>query len=268
MSGRTSFLPHPGEALGLPPAFAALHTPRLNQLLAALPQPDYERLLPYLEPVALPRGSTIHGPGDPEKYLHFLTGGLVCRFHVTSDGAFTGFAVTGSEGVIGVASFLGGDSMLSQAVVLCEGHAYRLEADRLKAELEHHGSLAHLLMRYTQALIVQTGQVAVCNRHHLLKQRMCCWILSCLDRLASDELPLTQEVIAEMVGVRRESITGAIGGLQREKLIQCHRGGISVLDRPRLEAQACECYSAVKRESARLLGESGYIPRERLTCTS
>jgi CRP-like cAMP-binding protein len=211
----------------------------------------YERLLPDLEPVPLPLGWTVHGAGDREKYLYFLTAGIVSRFYVTESGASAESAVTGSEGVIGVASFLGGESTPSQAVVLSAGYAYRLGTNLLSNE--HDGPLPHLLLRYTQALIAQTGQIAVCNRHHSLEQRLCRWILSCLDRLPSNELTMTQELIADMLGVRRVGVTRAAGKLQRAGLIHASRGHIAVLDRPQLEAQACECYAVVKREYERLL---------------
>lgn len=228
--------------LSAPPG--GLQDPRQNQLLAALPRRDYQRLLPHLELVRLREGAALHGAGERERDVHFPVSGLVCRFLLTSDGAYTGFAVTGSEGMIGVATFLGGESTLSQSVVLCAGHAFRLEADRLQAALDAGGALAQVLMRYTQELIAQTGQVAACARRHSLKQRACFWILACVDRLRSNELPVTHEVIAEIVGVRREGITHAMGQLQRENLIRCHRGGISILDRRGLEAEACECYAA------------------------
>jgi CRP-like cAMP-binding protein len=157
-------------------------TPRQNRLLAALPQEEYERLLPDLEPVALPRGSTIHGPGDRQKYLYFVTAGIVSRLYVARDGASTEFAVTGREGVIGVASFLGGELMPSLALVLSEGHSYRLSAGLLQREFRHDGLLPSLLLRYTQALLTQTGQVAVCNRLHSVEQQLCRWILSFLRR--------------------------------------------------------------------------------------
>lgn len=234
-----------------PPGRAALRSPRDNQLLAALPRRDYERLLPCLEPVALPAGRTIHGAGEPERHLYFPTGGLACRFHQTADGSSTGFAVTGAEGVIGLGAFLGGGSTLSESVVLCAGSAYRLRIGRAQVDLEG-GALGQLLRRDTAALIAQAGQVAACNRHHSLVQRACFWILACVDRLRSDELPVAQEVIARIVGVRREGVTHALGQLQAEKLIRCHRGGVSILDRGGLEARTCECYPAVRREQLRL----------------
>jgi CRP-like cAMP-binding protein len=238
-------------------AISGQHTPRENRLLAALPLEDYVRLLPKLEPVSLPRGWTVHSPRDREKYLYFLTAGIVSKFQMTESGASTGFAITGSEGVIGVALFLGGESTLSDAVVLSAGYAYRLRADVVKDEFKHGGRLPYLLLRYTQALMEQTGQIAVCNRHHTLEQQLCRWILSCLDRLPSNELTMTQEMIAEMLGVRREGVTEAAGRLQKAGVIHYSRGHIAVLDRPRLEARACECYAVVKEEYARLIPNIG-----------
>jgi CRP-like cAMP-binding protein len=231
----------------------AQHPPRHNRLLAALPRADYERLLPEMEPVPLPLGWTVHRAGDRDKYLYFLTAGIISRSYATANGASAAFAVTGSEGVIGVASFLGGESTPSQAVVLSAGYSYRLKADLLKAEFEHDGALPHLLLRYTQALITQTGQVAACNRHHSLEQQLCRWFLSCLDRLPSNELTMTHQLIAGMLGVRRVGVTGAARMLQEAGLIHYHRGHITVLDRRRLEARACECYAIVKGEYDRLL---------------
>jgi CRP-like cAMP-binding protein len=236
-------------------AVSAQQTPRQNHLLAALPLEDYERLLPDLEPVPLPLGWTVHGAGDREKYLYFLTAGIVSRFYVTQNGASAGIALTGSEGVIGVAAFLGGESTVSRAVVLSAGYAYRLRADLLDNEFKHHRQLLHLLLRYTQALIVQTGQIAVCNRHHSVEQQLCRWILTLLDRLPSSKLTMTQELIADMLGVRRVGVTVAAGKLQKAGLIHYRRGHIAVLDRARLEAQVCECYAVVKREYDRLLPE-------------
>lgn len=230
--------------------------PRQNHLLAALPLAEYEHLLPDLEPVALPLGWVVHGAGKPERHLYFITAGLVSRFCVMKSGASAEFVVTGREGVIGVASFLGGESTPSGAVVLSAGHAYRLEAELLRTGNGRDGALARLLMRYIQAMISQAGQTGVCNRHHSLEQQMCRWILLCLDRLPSNELAMTHELIAHMLGVRRESVTQIAGNLQRRGLIRCRRGHLVVVDRPGLEARACECYEVVKREYDRLL----YVP--------
>ncbi len=232
---------------------SAQHAPWKNRLLAALPMADYERLLPDLEPVSFSPGWTVHRAGDQEKYLYFLTAGIVCRFCATHNGALAASAITGNEGVIGVAAFLGGDSTPSQAVVLGAGYAYRLRANLLKSDFEHDSLLPHLLLRYTQALMTQTAQTAVCNRHHTLEQQLCRWILASLDRLPSNELTMTQELIATLLGVRREGITEAAGKLQKAGLIHYSRGHIAVSDRPRLEARVCECYAVVKREYDRLL---------------
>lgn len=237
------------------PSVPVPRTPRQNHLLAALPRQDYERLLPDLEPFPLPLGWVVHDAGKREKYLYFLTAGIVSRFYVTESGAPAEFAVTGNEGVIGIASFLGGESTPSQAMVLSAGYSFRLRADRLKQEFEQDGPLPRLLLRYTHALIGQIGQIAVCKRYHSLEQRLCRWILSCLDRLPSDELTITQDLIAHMLGVRRESISEAAGKLQWAGLIHHSRGYIAVLDRTQLEVRACECYAVVKREYDRLLAE-------------
>ena len=228
-------------------------SPRQNHLLAALPLEDYERLLPALESGPLPLGSTVYDAGERENYLYFLTGGAVCHLCVLKDGTSAAFAVTGSEGVIGVASFLGGESTPSQVRVVSAGHAYRLKAAVLKTQFKYGGPVQHVLLRYTQALITQMAQAAVCNRHHSLEQRLCHWILSCLDRVSLNELTITQRLIASMLGVRREGITEAAGKLQKAGLIQYNRGYIAVLDRRGLEARVCECYAVVKRESDRLL---------------
>jgi len=268
MSGRDSFRPSPETRFASTDgkrAVSAGHTPRQNHLLAALPLEDYERLLPDLELVPLPLGWTVHRAGDREKYLYFLTAGIVSRVYVMESGASAHLAVTGSEGVIGVASFLGGEGTPSQAMVLSGGYAYRLGPDVVKNEFQQGGPLHHLLLHYTQALIAQTGQIAVCNRHHSLEQQLCRWILLCLDRLPSNELAMTQELIANMLGVRREGVTEAAGKLQKAGLIHYSRGHIAVLDRPQLEAQVCECYAVVKREYDRLLPRR--TPLATLACT-
>jgi CRP-like cAMP-binding protein len=236
-------------------AVRAQHTPRQNRILAALHLEDLDRLLRDLEPVSLPLGTALYGAGDLEKYLYFLCAGLVSRFQVMHSGVATEFALTGCEGVIGVATFLGGESAPSQAAVVSAGYAYRLPASSVRKEFELGSPLAYLLLRYTQALIVETGQTAVCNRHHSVDQQLCRWILASLDRSNSGEVSMTQELIANMLGVRRESVTEAAGKLQQAGLIRYSRGHIAVLDRPRLEAQACECYAVVKREYYRLLSK-------------
>ena len=216
---------------------------------------EYEGLLPDLEPFPLPLGWTVHSAGDRDEHLYFLTSGIVSRYCGSGNGASAEFAVTGSEGVIGVSSFLGGESTVSESVVLSAGYSYRLRTDQLQYEIERHHSLLHLLLRYTLALIAQTGQIAACNRHHSLEQQLCRWILSCLDRLPGKELTMTHELIARMLGVRRESITAVAGRLQKAGLIDCSRAHIAVLDRPPLEAKVCECYAVVKREYERLRSE-------------
>lgn len=254
----TGFVPRRREA-----AVAAQHSPLENRLLQALPPEDYARLRPALEPVHLPQGRTVHDGGDRQKFLLFLTAGIVSRRYVMTNGSSTEFALTGSEGVVGIASILGGESLLSQAKVISTGYAYRLGAAWLEHELRHCKPLLRLLLRYTMALITQTGQTAVCNRHHSVEQQLCRFILSSLDLLHSNHLALTQELIADSLGVRRESITAAAGLLQQAGLIHYGRGHITLLDRSRLEAQACECYAVVRREYARLLppasttGEAG-----------
>jgi CRP-like cAMP-binding protein len=262
MSGRDVFQTYPEmrfASMDGKRAVCAQHTPRQNLLLAALPLEEYERLLPYLEPVPLPTGWTVHTAGDREKYLYFLTAGIVSRFYVMESGASAHLAVSGSEGVVGIASFLGGESTPSQAVVLSAGYAYRLGMEVLKREFARGGPLLHSLLRYTLALIAQTAQIAVCNRHHSLEQQLCRWLLLSLDRSPGNELSMTQELIASMLGVRRESITEAAGRLQKAGLIHYSRGHIAVLDRPRLETEACECYAVVKREYDRLLPSENAI---------
>ena len=256
MSVREWLRPYPDASFAFSDAKRAIfcpHTPRQNQLLAALPPEVYERLLPDLEPVSLPAGWAVHGPGERVKHLYFPTAGIISRFYVMRSGASARLAVTGSEGAVGVASFLGGESTPDQTVVLSAGYAYRLGVGVVKRESEHGGPLLHSLLRYTLALIAQTAQIAVCNRHHTLQQQLCRWLLLSMDRVPGNELSMTQELIASMLGVRRESITEAAGRLQQAGLIHYARGHIAVLDRPRLEAHACECYAVVKREYDRLL---------------
>ncbi len=229
------------------------HSPRQNHLLAALPAMDYVRLLSDLEPVTLPLGWTIHAASDPEPYLYFITSGIVARFYLMENGAPAGFSITGHEGVIGVAAFLGGEGTPSQAVVQCAGSAFRMRASRINREFGSVGALAQLLLRYTQALVTQFGQTAVCNRHHQVEQQLCRLVLACLDRLPSDEVTMTQELMADILGVRREAVTQAAGKLEDAGLLRRSRGKLTALDRAGLEARACECYAVVKHEMDRLL---------------
>jgi CRP-like cAMP-binding protein len=231
----------------------ALSSAKRNHLLAALPRKEYERLLLLLELVPLPLGEVIYDSGEKQKYLYFLISGVATKQYITVDGASTGCGLTGREGVIGISIILGGESTPCQMQMLSAGYAYRLSANQLKHELEHSGELMHLLLLYTQGLLTQTTQVAVCNRLHSVEQKLCHWILSYLDRLPSNELMITQARIADMLGVRRESVTEAAGVLQRAELIDYSRGRIVVAHRHQLEVRACECYTVVKREYSRLL---------------
>lgn len=240
-------------------AVSPRHMPRQNNLLAALPVEDYARLLPNLEPVSLPLGSIVYSAGKRENYLYFLTEGIVTRFYVTASGASAESAVTGSEGAIGIASFLGAGSTPSQAMVIVEGYAHRVRTELLKDDFDHDGPLLHLLLRYALALIAQTAQIVACNRHHTLEQKVCRWLLSCLDRVSSGTLTITHELLANLLGVRREGVTAAAGDLRLAGLIQYRRGHITVLDRRGLEARVCECYAVVKREYERLLPPEDFI---------
>ena len=233
-------------------AESAPNTPTQNDLLAALPAADYQRLLPDLELVPLPLGMAVYESGGKLDYVYFPTDCIVSLLYVLEYGASAEIAVVGHEGLVGVALFMGGESTSSRAVVQSAGFAYRLASKVLKKEFEY-GPLQHLLLRYTQALITQMAQTAVCNRHHSVEQQLCRWLLLSLDRLPSNELSMTQELIANMLGVRREGVTEAAGKLQTAGLIQYNRGQIKVLDRAKLEARVCECYAVVKRESDRLL---------------
>jgi CRP-like cAMP-binding protein len=229
------------------------HDPRQNHLLAALPAEDLARLLPGLEGVPMPLGHVLYEPGVPMRHVYFPTTSIVSLLYVMEDGASAEIAVVGNEGVVGVSLFMGGESTTSRAVVQSDGYAYRLKAQLLKDEFFRAGPMQRLLLRYTQALLTQMAQTAVCNRHHSLDQQFCRWLLLSLDRLSSNELVMTQELIANMLGVRREGVTEAAGNVQRAGLISYNRGRITVLDRPGLEARACECYAVVKKEFDRLL---------------
>jgi CRP-like cAMP-binding protein len=232
------------------------HSPRQNHLLAALPAQDFARLSAHLELVPMPLGHVLYESGSELRHVYFPTTAIVSLLYVMIDGASAEIAVVGNEGIIGVALFMGGETMPNRAVVQSAGHAYRLRGQLLKEEFNRSGQMQHLLLRYTQALLTQMAQTAVCNRHHSLDQQLCRWLLLSLDRLPSDELVMTQELIANMLGVRREGVTEAAGNLQRAGLIRYQRGRITVLDRTGLEARACECYAVVKREFDRLLPEA------------
>jgi CRP-like cAMP-binding protein len=228
-------------------------TPQHNRLLAALPNVDLERLQSHLTLVSLPLGTALYESGVALQHGYFPLDSIVSLLYVMADGASAEIAVVGNDGVVGVSLFMGGETTPSRAVVQSAGHAYRLEAERLKAEFMRAGALQQLLLRYTQALLTQMAQTAVCNRRHSLDQQLCRWLLLSLDRLPSNELVMTQELIANMLGVRREGVAEAAGKLQDSGLIQYSRGRIVVLDRAGLEAQTCECYAVVKKESDRLL---------------
>ena len=228
-------------------------SPRQNHLLAALPPADYERLLPHLEHVPLQLGWVVYESGGQQGYVYFPTNSIVSLLYVMQDASSAEIAIVGNEGVVGIALFMGGESTPSRAVVQSAGHGYRLKASVLMTEFNQGGKLQHLLLRYTQALITQMSQTAVCNRHHSIDQQLCRWLLLSMDRLPSNELTMTQELIANMLGVRREGVTEAAGKLQAAGLIHYSRGKITVLDRPKLEAKVCECYTVVKHEYDRLL---------------
>lgn len=233
------------------------HHPRQNHLLAVLPDSDYERVLPQLELVPLPLGLAVYESGRGQGYVYFPTNSIVSMLYVMEDGSSAEIAVVGNDGLVGIALFMGGETTSSRAVVQSAGYGYRLKAAALKKEFERGGELQHLLLRYTQALITQMAQTAVCNRHHSLEQQLCRWLLLSLDRLPSNELRMTQELIANMLGVRREGVTEAAGKLQKDGLITYSRGHITVIDRPALEKRVCECYAVVKNEMDRLLPQPG-----------
>jgi CRP-like cAMP-binding protein len=232
---------------------AEVPDPRKNHLLAALPPAEWHRWQPLLEPVELPLGQVLYEPGRTLSHVYFPTTAIVSLLYVMEDGASAEIAVVGFEGIVGVSLFMGGGSTPSRAVVQSAGLGYRLAADVMKQEFNRAGPVLHLLLRYTQALITQMAQTAVCNRHHSLDRQLCRWLLLSLDRLHGNELSMTQELIANMLGVRREGVTEAALKLQKAGLIRYARGRITVLDRPGLEQRTCECYAVVKKEYDRLL---------------
>ncbi|MDO9244390.1 MAG: Crp/Fnr family transcriptional regulator [Rhodocyclaceae bacterium] len=233
------------------------HGPQQNHLLAALPAAEFEPLVAHLELAPLPLGKMLYEPGGQLQHAYFPTTAIVSLHYVMASGATTEAAGVGNEGVVGISLFMGGDTTSSSAVVQTAGHAYRLERRLLLREFNRAGLLQRLLLRYTQALITQISQTAACNRHHSLEQQLCRWLLLTLDRLPSNDLVMTQELVASMLGVRREGITVAAGNLQRAGLISYRRGHIAVLDRSGLERHACECYAVVKKELKRLLSDVG-----------
>jgi CRP-like cAMP-binding protein len=229
------------------------HSPRQNCLLSCLPAEDYLRIEPHLELVEMPLGEALYESGMQMRHVHFPTTAIVSLLNVMEDGASAEIAVVGNEGIVGVSLFMGGESTLSRAIVQSAGHAYRMRGQLLKDEFFRAGPMQHLLLRYTQALLTQMAQTAVCNRHHSLDQQLCRWLLLSFDRLPGTELIMTQELIANMLGVRREGVTEAAGNLQRAGLIEYRRGHIKLIDRRGLEDRVCECYDVVKREFQRLL---------------
>jgi CRP-like cAMP-binding protein len=234
------------------------HNPSQNHILAALPTAEFEPLAAHLELVPLALGEMLYEPGGQLQHAYFPTTAIVSLHYVTESGASAETAGVGNEGLVGISLFMGGDTTPSSAVVQTAGHAYRLERRLLKQEFNRGGLLHRVLLRYTQALITQMNQTAACNRHHSVEQQLCRWLLLTLDRLPSNELVMTQDLVASMLGVRREGITEAAGNLQRAGLIRYRRGHISVLERPGLEATVCECYAVVKKELVRLLSDVRY----------
>jgi len=230
----------------------AIRNPRENQLLAALPDAEWGRWQPQLEPVDLPLGQVLYESGSVLSHVYFPTTAIISLLYVLEDGASAEIAVVGNEGIVGVSLFMGGESTPSRAVVQSAGQGYRLKAEAIKEEF-NRAPVLHLLLRYTQALITQMAQTAVCNRHHSLGQQLCRWLLLSMDRLQGNELVMTQELIANMLGVRREGVTEGALKLQRAGIIRYARGRITVLDRTGLEARSCECYAVVKKEYDRLL---------------
>jgi CRP-like cAMP-binding protein len=227
--------------------------PKQNHLLAALPTSEYERIAPHLELVPMPLGQVLYESGRKLGHVYFPTTSIVSLLYVMADGASAEIAVVGNDGIIGISLFMGGESTPSRAVVQSAGDGYRLKSRLIKKEFNLAGPTLHLLLRYTQSLITQMAQTAVCNRHHTVDQQLCRWLLLSLDRLSSSELRMTQELMADMLGVRREGVTEAAGKLQAAGLIRYSRGHIEVLDRRGLETRVCECYEVVKRETDRLL---------------
>src|SRR5579864_3456697 len=229
------------------------NNPQQNHLLAALSAAERKRIFPQLQLVEMPLGKVLYESGDILRHVYFPTDSIVSLLYVLADGASAEISVVGNEGLIGIALFMGGETTPSRAIVQSAGYAYRLAGQLLKDEFHRNGPLQLLLLRYTQALITQMAQTAVCNRHHSVDQQLCRWLLLSLDRLPSNQLVMTQELIANMLGVRREGVTEAAGKLEADGLIEYSRGHIRVIDREGLESRVCECYAVVKKEYDRLL---------------
>ncbi|HEX2544837.1 MAG TPA: Crp/Fnr family transcriptional regulator [Ramlibacter sp.] len=227
--------------------------PRSNWLLAALADAEWERLSSELQPVQMPLGKVLYEPGSKPQHVYFPTTAIVSLLYVMENGASAEIAVVGNEGLVGISLFMGGQSTSSQAVVQAAGEGFRLNASTLMAEFNRGGAVLHLLLRYTQALITQMAQTSACNRHHAIDQQLCRWLLLTLDRLRSSDVVMTQELLSNILGVRRASISDTAGQLQKDGLIRYERGHIAVLDRAGLERRACECYAVVKKEYDRLL---------------
>ena len=244
---------------------AAGHTPNQNYLLAALPAEVFERLSPDLELITMPLGEVLYESGGQLQHVYFPTTAILSLHYVMENGATAEIAGVGNEGVLGISLFMGGNTTTSRATVQTGGHGYRLRGQLMMEEFNRAGPMMRLMLRYTQALMTQMSQTAVCNRHHSVEQQLCRWLLLTLDRLPSSELTMTQELIASMLGVRREGITETAGNLQREGLISYRRGHITVLDRSGLESHTCECYGVVKKEFHRLLSDTGVDSKQAKT---
>jgi CRP-like cAMP-binding protein len=231
-------------------------SPQQNQILASLPPAEQARILLHLELVSMPLGQSLYESGDVLHHVYFPTNSIISLLYILKDGSSAEIAIVGNEGLIGIALFMGGESTPNQAVVQSAGESYRLSASRLKEEFQQSAALRTILLRYTQALITQMAQTAVCNRHHSVDQQLCRWLLLSLDRLSSNRMIMTQELIANMLGVRREGVTEAAAKLQKLGIIRYSRGQIAVLDRPKLEEMCCECYSVVRNETDRLMSHA------------
>ncbi|HEX7455507.1 MAG TPA: Crp/Fnr family transcriptional regulator [Gallionella sp.] len=241
---------------------ASQHTHNQNHLLAALPAEILDRISPHLELVAMPLGEVLHESGGQLQHVYFPTTAIISLHYIMENGSSAEIAGVGNEGVLGIALFMGGNTTTSRAAVYTGGHGYRLKARLMMEEFNRSGLMMRLMLRYTQALITQMSQTAVCNRHHSVEQQLCRWLLLTLDRLPSNELTMTQELIASMLGVRREGITETAGNLQRLGLISYRRGHITVLNRAGLESHACECYGVVRKEFHRLLSDAGHLNKQ------